>query len=227
MKLSKTMENLNPGDVVEVTVSDPGFAQDGPAWAKAHGNTVLSLVPKGPGYVMRVRAGGKKDAALAPASGDTREGMSFVVFSGDMDKVLAAFIIANGALAMGEPVRMFFTFWGLNALRRTNPPKTERKALDKMFKMMMPSGPDDLKLSQMNMGGAGTAMIKKVMKDHDVQSVPQLIKSAMAAGAQITACTMTMDLLGIAPDDLIKGVNFGGVATFIAASNKSASTLFI
>ena len=227
MKLSKTMEDLNPGDVVEVTVSDPGFAQDGPAWAKAHGNTVLSLVPKGPGYVMRVRAGGKQDTVDLRVGVDTREGMSFVVFSGDMDKVLAAFIIANGALAMGEPVRMFFTFWGLNALRRSNPPKTDRKALDKMFKMMMPSGPDDLKLSQMNMGGAGTAMIKKVMKDHDVQSVPELIKSAMASGAEITACTMTMDLLGIAPDDLIDGVNYGGVASFIAASNKSNSTLFI
>ena len=227
MKLSKTMEHLNPGDVVEVTVSDPGFAQDGPAWAKANGNTVLSLVPKGPGYVMKVRAGGKKDTVDPNLGADTREGMSFVVFSGDMDKVLAAFIIANGALAMGQPVRMFFTFWGLNALRRSNPPKAERKALDKMFKMMMPSGPDDLKLSQMNMGGAGTAMIKKVMKDHDVQPVSELIKSAMASGAELTACTMTMDLLGITPEDLIEGVNYGGVASFIAASNKSASTLFI
>ncbi len=227
MKLSKTMEGLNPGDVVEVTVSDPGFAQDGPAWAKAHGNAVLSLVPKGAGYVMKVRAGGKKDTADMPIGADPREGMSFVLFSGDMDKVLAAFIIANGALAMGKPVRMFFTFWALNALRRSNPPKADRKPLDKMFKMMMPSGPDDLKLSQMNMGGAGTAMIKKVMKDHDVQSIPELIKSAMDSGAEITACTMTMDLLGITPEDLIDGVTYGGVASFIAASDKSASTLFI
>lgn len=226
MKLSKATADLNPGDIVEVTASDPGFGQDGPEWAKAHGNAVLSLQPKGPGYVMKMRVGGKKDEAeLQVAS--AQKGMSFVVFSDDMDKVLAAFIIANGALAMGEPVRMFFTFWGLNVLRRSNPPKMERTPLDKMFKMMMPSGPNDLKLSQMNMGGAGTAMIKKVMKNNDVQSIPELIESAIESGAEITACAMSMDLLGVTPEDLIDGVNFGGVASFIAASTKSASTLFI
>lgn len=246
MKLSKTMTGLDAGDEVTVTVSDPGFAQDGPAWAASNGHSVLDLSPKGPGYVMRVRAGAGRGAgggaaggsaavgrmsaggaAVSPAVGDTREGMSFVVFSGDLDKVLAAFIIANGALAMGKPVRMFFTFWGLNALRRSNPPSRDKKALDKMFSAMMPSGPDALKLSQMNMGGAGTAMIKKVMRDHDVQSVPELISAAIDAGAELTACTMTMDLLGIAREDLIDGVKLGGVASFIAASDASASTLFI
>lgn len=229
MKLSKTMVGLNPGDEVEVTVSDPGFAEDGPAWAASNGHAVLDLSPKGAGYVMKVRAGGAKPAGAGSlqAVSDSRDGMSFVVFSGDMDKVLAAFIIANGAIAMGKPVRMFFTFWGLNALRRKNPPKREQTAMNKMFAAMMPSGPEDLKLSQMNMGGAGTAMMKKVMKDNDVQSVSELIASAIEGGAEITACTMTMDLLGIAPEDLIDGVKFGGVASFIAASDKSASTLFI
>ncbi len=231
MKLSKTMADLNAGDEVSVTVSDPGFAQDGPAWALANGHTVLDISPEGPGYVMRVCAGGDtavaSGSAVGQATGDNREGVSFVVFSGDLDKVLAAFIIANGALAMGQPVRMFFTFWGLNALRRENPPAREKKALDKMFAAMMPSGPDSLKLSQMNMGGAGTAMIKKVMRDHDVQSVSELIQAAIEAGAELTACTMTMDLLGIAREELIDGVELGGVASFIAASDASASTLFI
>ena len=266
MKLSTTMADLAPGDEVTVTVSDPGFAQDGPVWAAANGHSVIDLAPHGPGYVMRVRAGGAGrlggtgtgggaargragtgagvgfgagaglggsgaglggSGAGVNALGDSREGMSFVVFSGDLDKVLAAFIIANGALAMGKPVRMFFTFWGLNALRRSNPPAREKKALDKMFGAMMPSGPDALKLSQMNMGGAGTAMIKKVMRDHDVKSIPELISSAIDAGAQLTACTMTMDLLGIAKEDLIDGVALGGVASFIASSDASASTLFI
>ncbi|ACV09254.1 FAD-dependent oxidoreductase [Jonesia denitrificans] len=228
MSLKKTAASLKPGDEVTVTVSDPGFAHDGPAWAGANGHEILDLTPHGPGYRMTMRMGG----AVAPASGagvvtDPREGMSFVVFSGDLDKVLAAFIIANGALAMDKPVRMFFTFWGLNALRRENPPARDRKALDKMFGAMMPSGPDALKLSTMNMAGAGTAMIKKVMKDHSVSSLPELMSAAIEGGAEITACTMTMDLLGIAESDLIDGVQLGGVATFIAAAEKSGSTLFI
>ncbi|WP_435300382.1 FAD-dependent oxidoreductase [Timonella sp. A28] len=234
MKLKKTVTDLAPGDEVTVTVSDPGFAHDGPAWAAANGHDVLELTPSGPGYVMKLRVGNPQEnhphtgSSLAPAGAlETREGMSFVVFSGELDKLLAAFIIANGALAMGKPVRMFFTFWGLNALRRENPPARDRSALDKMFAAMMPSGPDALKLSNMNMGGAGTAMIKKVMKDHSVSTLPELMESAIEGGAEIIACTMTMDLLGIAESDLIDGLELGGVATFIAAAEKSGSTLFI
>jgi peroxiredoxin family protein len=132
--------------------------------------------------------------------------------------VLAAFIIANGAIAMGEEVSMFFTFWGLNSLRRTDPPKRERKLMDKMFATMMPSGADNMPLSQMNMFGAGAAMIKKV---------PELIASAQASGARLVACTMTMDLLGIAESDLMDGVELGGVATFLGDAAESTTTLFI
>jgi NADPH-dependent 2,4-dienoyl-CoA reductase/sulfur reductase-like enzyme/peroxiredoxin family protein/TusA-related sulfurtransferase/rhodanese-related sulfurtransferase len=225
MKLAKTVEGLAPGDDVVVHVSDPGFAHDAPAWATAQGHRLVELEPEGPGYRARIRKGG---AAVAVASdGPARDGVSFVVFSGDLDKVLAAFIIANGALAMGKPVSMFFTFWGLNALRRADAPERDRSALDRMFAAMMPSGADKLTLSQMHMAGAGTAMIKKVMRDHAVPSLPELIESARDAGATITACTMTMDLLGIATSDLVDGVDLGGVATFLGAADRSGTTLFI
>jgi NADPH-dependent 2,4-dienoyl-CoA reductase/sulfur reductase-like enzyme/peroxiredoxin family protein/rhodanese-related sulfurtransferase/TusA-related sulfurtransferase len=225
MKLSKKMDELGAGDDVVVHVSDPGFAADGPAWASTKGHQLLSMVPEGPGYVATFRKGG--GAASGAASRQSLDQVSFVVFSGDMDKVLAAFIIANGALAMGQKVSMFFTFWGLNALRRDDPPKRERKALDRMFGMMMPSGPDALPLSTMNMAGMGPRMIKKVMGDHSVPTLPELMASAHADGARLIGCTMTMDLLGIAESDLIDGIELGGVATFLGEAQKSGTTLFI
>ncbi|WP_353810405.1 FAD-dependent oxidoreductase [Agromyces sp. SYSU T00194] len=229
MKLSKQMDEVQPGDEVVVHVSDPGFAADGPAWAATKGHELLSMTPEGPGYVASFRKGG---AAVGPGASAVvaRQGLdqvSFVVFSGDMDKVLAAFIIANGALAMGQKVSMFFTFWGLNALRRQDPPKRDRRALDRMFGMMMPSGPEKLPLSTMNMAGMGPAMIKKVMEDHSVQSLPELMQAAHADGARLIGCTMTMDLLGIAESDLIDGIELGGVATFLGEAQKSGTTLFI
>jgi len=128
---------------------------------------------------------------------------------------------------MGEEVSMFFTFWGLNALRKENPPKRQMKMMDKMFSTMMPKDANHLTLSQMNMMGAGTAMIKGVMKQHGVPSLPELMHSAKFAGAKFVACNMTMDLLGIAESDLIDGVEFGGVATFLGEEAESHNTLFI
>jgi len=225
MKMSEAVKKAAPGDEVQVTVSDPGFALDAPAWASKNGHTLVDLTPKGSGFVATVRKGG-----VAPASvGVQKVGnkTSMVVFSGDLDKVLAAFIIANGAVAMGDEVSMFFTFWGLNALRREDPPKRDKKAMDKMFGAMMPQGANKLGLSQMNMMGAGTAMIKNVMKQNDVPSLPELIKSAQDGGARLLGCTMTMDLLGIAESDLLDGVELAGVATFLGEANESGTTLFI
>ena len=230
MRLQETMSGLSMGDEVEVVVTDPGFGSDGPAWAKRNGHQVISIDRAGPGYTAVFRKGGAGALATAGVGGVSSSGKpktSFVVFSGDLDKQIAAFIIANGALSMGEDVSMFFTFWGLNALRKHNPPKRQKKLMDKMFGAMMPSDANHLSLSQMNMMGAGTAMIKGVMKQHGVPSLPELMRSAMFAGAEIVACNMTMDLLGIAESDLIDGVRFGGVATFLGEAAESHNTLFI
>ena len=230
MKLSEKMKTLTAGDEVVVHVSDPGFASDAPAWARRNGHQLVAIEPEGPGYVATMRKGGIPAPATAPGPAAKPAGpskTSFVVFSGDLDKVLAAFIIANGALAMGEDVSMFFTFWGLNSLRRADAPKRDRKMMDKMFAAMMPSGAGSLPLSQMNMLGAGAAMIKKVMRDNAVAPLPDLIASAQAGGARLIACTMTMDLLGIADTDLMPGVELGGVATFLGEAAESTTTLFI
>ncbi|MEQ1738090.1 MAG: DsrE/DsrF/DrsH-like family protein, partial [Rhodoglobus sp.] len=229
MKLADTVKTLGVGDDVVVHVSDPGFALDAPAWVRRNGHQLLEITPEGPGYVATIRKGGPAPtpggqlAVVAP----TAPKLSFVVFSGDLDKLIAAFIIANGAIAMGEEVSMFFTFWGLNSLRRSDPPKRKRSALDAMFGKMMPQGAEKLTLSQMHMMGAGTAMIKSVMKKNGVHSLPELIALAQAGGARLIGCTMTMDLLGIAESDLIDNVELGGVATFLGEAAESTTTLFI
>jgi peroxiredoxin family protein len=220
------MKAASTGDELRVIVSDPGFALDAPVWASKNGHTLVSLDPQGAGYVAVFRKG-SVSPVVSGASATGPKKMSMVVFSGDLDKQLAAFIIANGALAMGEEVSMFFTFWGLNALRKADPPKRQKKVMEKMFSMMMPRGADKLTLSQMHMAGMGTAMIKNVMKQHDVPPLRELIVSAQAGGARLLGCTMTMDLLGMAQSDLLDGVELAGVATFLGEAQESGTTLFI
>ncbi len=240
MKLQSTFADLTPGDEVVAHVSDPGFRLDAPAWAGKNGHDLLSITPEGPGYVARIRKGGAQPAPVAsavvpggraafvpPAAARLKDKKSFVVFSGELDKVIAAFIIANGSAAMGDEVTMFFTFWGLNALRRQKPARRERSAMDRMFAAMMPAGADKLPLSTMNMLGGGPALIKRVMRRNRVPSLPELIASAQASGVRLVGCTMTMELLGIAESDLIEGVELGGVATFLGEANESNGAFFI
>lgn len=163
------------------------------------------------------------------ASESAPSGLSMVVFSGDLDKVLAAMIIANGAAAMDLPVNIFFTFWGLNVLRVGGPVHVEGKKTmtEGMFGRMMPRGPDHLQLSKMKMGGLGTRMIKKEMGKKHVMSLPNLIQSAQQQGVRFIACTMSMDLMGIHKEELIPGIEYTNVGTFIDAADRSRMTLFI
>jgi peroxiredoxin family protein len=156
-------------------------------------------------------------------------GMTMVVFSGDLDKILAAFIIANGAAAMDIPVSMFFTFWGLNVLRRDGPVelKSPKTMMEKMFGWMMPKGPNKLMLSRMNMGGLGTMLMKKEMAKKNVYDLPKLIKSAQEQGVRLIACTMSMDVMGIKKEELLQDVSFGGVGTFVDSADKGNISLFI
>jgi peroxiredoxin family protein len=159
----------------------------------------------------------------------TVKGLTMVVFSGDLDKVLAAFILANGAAAMDLPVSMFFTFWGLNVLRREGPVNLSRPKtfMEKMFGWMMPKGPGKLKLSKMNMGGLGTILMKKEMAKKNVYDLPELIRSAQDQGVKFIACTMSMDVMGIKKEELVPGIGYGGVGTCIDSADRSRMTLFI
>jgi len=223
MKVFQTMQGMKPGEVMEVSASDPGFARDIGAWCRRTGNTLLSNEKQGDDYVALVRKGGTP----VPAGKDTPEGKTIIVFSGDLDKVLASFIIANGAAAMGRPVTMFFTFWGLNVLRRPEKIKVKKSLVEKMFGFMLPRGSSKLKLSQMNMAGMGTGMMKMIMKQKNVDSLETLISKAMKAGVKLVACTMSMDIMGIHAEELIDGVELGGVGAYLGDAEESNVNLFI
>ncbi|MFB0921358.1 MAG: FAD-dependent oxidoreductase [Oscillospiraceae bacterium] len=224
MKVFETMKDMKDGSVMEVSASDPGFAKDIGAWCRRTGNSLVCNEKRGNDYVALVKKGG---ADSKPAASSSADGKTIIVFSGDLDKVLASFIIANGAAAMGRPVTMFFTFWGLNVLRKPDKQKVEKTFMENMFGSMMPRGAGKLKLSNMNMGGMGTAMMKKIMQDKNVDSLEELIKKAMKAGVKIVACTMSMDVMGIKEEELIEGVELGGVGAYLGDAEESNVNLFI
>ncbi len=228
-KLAEAMTGLTIGDTLTVCASDPGFAGDVRAWCRKQGHTLLGVSPAG----ARIEAQIVKCAPAAQPPAGTMsvagrpDKKTMVVFSGDLDKVLAAFVIANGAVSMGSQVTMFFTFWGLNALRKPGPQAGGKSMLDKMFGWMMPKGPNALALSQMHMLGMGTALMKHVMRTKRVDSLPALIERARQAGVKLVACTMSMDVMGIQTAELIDGVELGGVAAFLGESDDAGMTLFI
>ncbi len=225
MKVFETMKDIKDGEAIEVTASDPGFARDIAAWARRTGNTLVSNDRRGGEYVALVQKGGGS-AKLAMSHADN-EGKTIIVFSGDLDKVLASFIIANGAASMGRPVTMFFTFWGLNVLRRSRKVKVDKTLMEGMFGVMMPRGASRLKLSKMNMLGMGTAMMKGIMKKKNVSSLEELIRKAQENGVKIVACTMSMDVMGIKMEELIDGIDYAGVGTYLADAEESNVNLFI
>ena len=224
MKVFETMNGMRDGEVMEVSASDPGFAGDIGAWCRRTGNTLLANERRGTDYVALVKKGG---AAAGAAVRESAEGKTIIVFSGDLDKVLASFIIANGAAAMGRPVTMFFTFWGLTTLRRGQKQPVKKTLMESMFGAMLPRGSRKLKLSKMNMAGMGTAMMKKIMNDKNVDSLETLIRKAMGQGVRIVACTMSMDVMGIKQEELIDGVELGGVGAYLGDAEESNVNLFI
>lgn len=150
-----------------------------------------------------------------------------IVFDGDLDKAISAFIIANGSVAMGNKVNMFFTFWGLNILRKKESPKVKKDFISKMFGFMMPKGAGKLSLSKMNFMGLGSKMMRMVMKKKGVTSLEDLIQEAINSGVKIVACQMSMDVMGITKEELIDGVEIGGVATMLDDNDRSNMNLFI
>ncbi|MFA9422496.1 MAG: FAD-dependent oxidoreductase, partial [Sedimentibacter sp.] len=219
MKVYETINKINDGDVIQVSATDSGFAKDVEAWCRRTGNTLIKVEKKGKLNIVLLQKGTgapkvpstQSTVAAAPAN----DGKTIVVFSGDMDKVMASFIIANGAAAMGRPVTMFFTFWGLNVLRKSEKQNVKKPLIDAMFGMMMPQGVNKLKISKLNMGGMGTAMMRKVMKDKNINSIEDLIKKAMENGVKMIACTMSMDVMGITEEELIDGIEYAGVGTYL------------
>lgn len=228
MKTYKAMEAMEAGELLEVTASDPAFGRDIRAWAKKTGNDVLSVrVDKGLVIVL-LRKNVTAPAVIASAPPAEKDKLTMVFFSDDLDKVMASMIIANGALAMGKPVSLFFTFWGLDVIRRVDAPHLNKPMMDRMFSTMLPTDADHLNtISKMDMHGLGAKMIRKVMSDKGVETPGNLLHSLVEGGAQLIACQMSMDVMGIQKEELIDGVETGGVAAFLGEAGESGTTLFI
>jgi peroxiredoxin family protein len=151
---------------------------------------------------------------------------TLVVFSGDMDRLFAAFTIASGAAAMGMEVSMFFTFWGLAALREK---ATYRgKSLgQKLAGFMLPAGLRTVPTSRMNMAGIGPRFFKMLMRQRNVQSLPEMLAMVRELGVRMVACEMSMGVMGITREELIPGIDYGGVATYLGDAARSKITLFV
>lgn len=233
-RVFEEMAKLKDGDILEVSATDPGFKKDIASWCDKTGNTLLKgeFIKEKKEFVVLIRKGDKNinhDTAIASAviANNSKEGATLVVFSGELDKAIASFIIATGAASMGKQVTMFFTFWGLNVLKKKDKPAIKKDTIEKMFDMMLPSHTGALPLSKMNMAGMGPKMIRHIMKKNNVDDLDTLIKNAVNMGVKVVACAMSMDLMGIKAEELIEGVEIGGVASYLAATDDSGLNLFI
>ncbi|MGL6104521.1 CoA-disulfide reductase [Romboutsia sp.] len=230
-RVFEEINKMEEGQVLEVKASDPGFAKDIAAWCEKTGNTLVKAeFDKSQKAFVAVIRKGSNNVLANPSCSITqndKNGATMVVFSGDLDKAIASFIIATGAASMGKEVTMFFTFWGLNILKSKDRPNVEKDTMEKMFDFMLPNHAGKLPLSQMNMGGMGPVMIKQIMEKHNVDSLETLMKNAIDMGVKVVACAMSMDLMGIKADEFIDGVEIGGVASYLAATEDSGLNLFI
>lgn len=223
LQLAHRLAEAKDGEVFAVHASDPGFPIDAKAWCKKTGSHFIKEEMQGKSFVVYIQKGQPAPQKAGQAYNDS----TMVVFSQDLDKALAAFIIANGASAMGREVTMFFTFWGLNVLRKHDPVPVKKGLIEKMFGMMMPRGTQKLGLSKMNMGGMGSAMMKKVMNDKNVNTLDELIVEAKRNGIKMVACTMSMDIMGLTKEELVDGIEYGGVASYLGAVDSSNHNIFV
>lgn len=223
MKLKGSMQQLAIGERLEIRATDAGFARDVESWAKMTGHCLVEL-QQDKGVVKAVL---EKRGEMAPCLQGNADAKTLVVFSDDLDKALASFVIANGAASAGRKVSMFFTFWGLNVIKQTAHVPVEKDFVGKMFGMMLPKGSRKLSLSKMNMAGIGSWMMRGIMKRKKIDSLESLISQAQDNGVEFIACQMSMDVMGVKAEELLDGVKIGGVATYLERAEQANVNLFI
>ena len=215
------MKELSAGDYLEVHATDPGFIIDLESWSQRTGNQLLATGKENGKFVATLRKGSQEPAL------EKGHDKTLIVFSSELDRAIASLVIATGAASMRRKVTMFFTFWGLNVLRKPEKVAVQKQGLERAFGWMMPRGSKKLGLSKMNMLGIGPRLIRKVMAKKNVDSLEALLGQAKLMGVRLVACQMSMDVMGIKPEELIDGVEIGGVATYLAAAETSDTNLFI
>ena len=225
LKMKKTMDTLVPGERVEIVATDPGFSRDAAAWCNSTGNKFISKDSTGGKSVVVIEKG-EPQACNLTTTCDSK-GKTLIMFSDDLDKALATFVLANGAAATGQKVTIFFTFWGLNVIKKLHKPKVEKDIFGKMFGTMLPSSSLKLKLSKMSMGGMGGKMMRYIMHRKGIDSLESLRQQALENGVEFIACQMSMDVMGVKREELLDEVTVGGVATYMERADNANINLFI
>ncbi|MFO7370945.1 MAG: FAD-dependent oxidoreductase [Bacteroidales bacterium] len=224
LKLKQTIDKLDVGEAVKVKATDAGFYKDVKAWANVTGNELVELTQEGAQITAIVR---KSEPIVKNITQQSSNKATLICFSDDLDKALATFVIANGAVASGKKVTIFFTFWGLNVIKREQKPAVQKDLFGRMFGMMMPQSSRKLGLSKMNMAGMGSKMMRMVMKDKNVDTLENMIQDALQNGVEMVACQMSMDVMGVKAEELIDGVQIGGVATYLERTEGAGLNLFV
>lgn len=225
MQLKKNYETLKTGEQLQITATDQAFGKDVASWCKVTGAELVALENKNGVVAATIR---KQEKTTPHASvQNNAENKTLIVFSDDLDKALASFVIANGAASTGKKVTMFFTFWGLNVIKKQQKPAVSKDIFGKMFGWMLPAHSGKLKLSKMNMGGAGSWMMRLIMKQKRIDSLESLIQQAVDNGVEMIACTMSMDVMGVQKEELMDNVTLGGVASYLERAEEANVNLFI
>ena len=225
MQLKKNYDQIEAGDRLEIKVTDQAFGEDLNGWSRMVGAKVLGMENSGgviTAVVEKQPVGEKSEKSVA--RGDNK---TLIVFSDDLDRALASFVIANGAAASGKKVSIFFTFWGLNVIKKLKKPAVKKDFMGKMFGLMLPSSSKKLSLSKMNMGGMGSKMMRMIMKDKRIDSLESLMQQAKDNGVEFIACSMSMDVMGIKKEELMDDITIGGVAAYLDRAENANVNLFI
>ena len=226
LKMKQAMDNLQTGQILEIKATDAGFPRDAEAWCRTTGNQFISKRSEGGIHIIEI----EKSSSCAVETTKTLledKGKTLILFSDDLDKVLATFVLANGAAATGKKVSIFFTFWGLNAIKKEHKPKVDKDFFGRMFSWILPSDSTKLALSKINMLGIGSRMMRYLMKQKGVDSLESLRQQAIDNGVEFIACQMSMDVMGIKREELLDHVTVGGVASYMERAEQSNVNLFI
>lgn len=225
MKIKHAIDAINEGERIEMIATDAGFSRDAHAWCKTTGNMLISNVEERGKYRVVIEKSSPK-ACNVLTSCDSK-GKTFVMFSDDLDKSLATFVLANGAAATGQKTTIFFTFWGLNVIKKVAKPKVQKDIFGRMFSAMLPSSSLKLHLSKMSMCGIGDKMMRHIMKQKGIDSLESLREQAIESGVEFIACQMSMDVMGVKREELLDEVTIGGVATYMERAESANVNLFI
>lgn len=225
LKLKQSIDKVAEGEQVEIIATDAGFSRDAQAWCNTTGNVLVSNTEDKGRFTVVIEKGSPKTCKIVTSCDE--KGKTLIMFSDDLDKALASFVLANGAAATGQKVSIFFTFWGLNVIKKTKKPKVEKDLFGRMFGMMLPSSSLKLKLSKMHMFGIGSQMMRSIMKSKGIDSLESLRDQALEQGVEFIACQMSMDVMGVKREELLEGVTIGGVATYMERADNANVNLFI